>query len=128
MILFEIDAQRIARLPFESEPPRAIDRDRVAQRPGVQPMEPPPREAQIVENLGPMQRLEPRPDTLDKIGSDAARIVVEKEIAQRLAAEAANHGFNCKTLLDSLQAVREPVKRPIIAAARRQCPMSASPA
>lgn len=103
MILFKVDAQCVAPLPFERDTPRAVDGNRVTPGFGVQCMQTPARQTQIVEGLGPVQSLKAAANALDQIGADAARLVVEKEVAERFAAEAHYHGDDCKTIMDRYQ-------------------------
>jgi hypothetical protein len=100
MVLLEIDARGIALLPFECDAPGSVDGDRISHRSRVQRMKPPSRQAEIVKRFRPMERLQSAANALDEVGTDGACRIIEEEITQCLAAEAADHERDCKTLLD----------------------------
>jgi hypothetical protein len=104
VILFQVNPDRIAAVPRERDPPGAIDGDRVAHWIAMQPMKPPAWKSQIVQRFRPVQRLQAPAHALDQIASNAARVILKKEIAQRLAAKVSDHDTDCKRTLDRLQA------------------------
>jgi hypothetical protein len=57
MILLKIDTQGVAILPFERYSPRPVDGDHVPPGLGMQRVQPPARDTQVVQRLGSMQRL-----------------------------------------------------------------------
>ena len=74
MILLKVDTQGVAILPFERYSPRLIDSNRMPPRLGMQRVQPPARNTQVVQRLGSMQRLQAAADVLNKVGADAARV------------------------------------------------------
>jgi len=108
MILLKIDADRVGPDPLERDPPRSVDCKRMPLGPAVQHMQPPTRKPQIVKRFRPMERLKTTANPLDQIGTKAARIVAEKEIAQGLAAKAHDHEAYVKYRYTNVKHRRKP--------------------
>ena len=80
MVLFKIDVHGITILPFKRDPPRPVHRERVAHRLGVQCVQPPSGDAQVIERFGTMNCLQSRAHPLHQVGTNAARIIGDEKV------------------------------------------------
>ena len=91
MILFEIDAQSLAVLPFEGDAPGAVDMDAEAPGRSAKTVKIEPRHAQVAQRFGLVQNFQPAQATRMEVLPDMTAAAPSKQLGKTLVPEAPDH-------------------------------------
>lgn len=104
MVLLEIDANRVARLPFEGNTPGSVDVKTVALWFPLQGMEVEAWDPKILEIHSLVQHVQAPKGAGGKIRPDAGAGAELEEFFQTLVAKTSNHPTECNALVYSRRA------------------------